>query len=193
MELEIKPAKLAGDKGYRYDWIDDYLMDGRIEPVIPSKSNENCDTRPVEFDTSWYRRRSVVEQLIGCLNERRRVATRYEKLASRYPLMVKLSLCSELTKSGGDKQNKGKSPTHASSNRIAGVLRVCGQTLIWSMCVLGAFGRSIQRVHLLKGLRFAARGRPSAPSIDKRRLEDSIHFGQNPASIDIKNYSRKNA
>ncbi|ELP32761.1 hypothetical protein RBSWK_03332 [Rhodopirellula baltica SWK14] len=92
MELEMKPAKLAGDKGYRYDWIDDYLMDGRIEPVIPSKSNEDCDTRPVEFDTSWYRRRSVVEQLIGCLNERRRVATRYEKLASRYPLMVKLAM-----------------------------------------------------------------------------------------------------
>ena len=44
------PAKLAGDKGYRADWIDDYLIELGIQPVIPSKENEDRDARPVEFD-----------------------------------------------------------------------------------------------------------------------------------------------
>lgn len=39
-----------------------------------------------------------------------------------------LSFCPELIKSGGDKQKKGKSLTHASSNRITGVRRVCWPT-----------------------------------------------------------------
>ncbi len=34
------PFALGGDKGYRADWIDAYLLDLGIEPVIPSKENE---------------------------------------------------------------------------------------------------------------------------------------------------------
>jgi hypothetical protein len=34
------PFALGGDKGYRADWIDRYLLDLGIEPVIPSKENE---------------------------------------------------------------------------------------------------------------------------------------------------------
>lgn len=33
------PFALAGDKGYRVDGIDEYLMSLDISPVIPSKSN----------------------------------------------------------------------------------------------------------------------------------------------------------
>ena len=44
------PLKLAGDKGYRADWIDQYLLDLGMTPVIPSKDNENRDERPVVFD-----------------------------------------------------------------------------------------------------------------------------------------------
>ena len=35
------PVALAGDKGYRADWIDAYLSELDIQPVIPSKSNED--------------------------------------------------------------------------------------------------------------------------------------------------------
>jgi len=35
------PVRLAGDKGYRADWIDDCLMELEVLPVIPSKSNED--------------------------------------------------------------------------------------------------------------------------------------------------------
>ena len=91
-DVEIKPAKLAGDKGYRYDWIDQYLMARKIAPVIPSKVNEDRKARVVEFDKPSYRRRCVVEQLIGWLKECRRVVTRFEKLASRYLSMIKLAM-----------------------------------------------------------------------------------------------------
>jgi transposase len=88
----IVPAKLAGDKGYRYEWIDDWLLQRRIAPVIPSKKNEDRSARAVEFDRVAYRRRCVIEQLIGWLKECRRVATRFEKLARNYLSMVKLSM-----------------------------------------------------------------------------------------------------
>ena len=88
----IAPAKLAGDKGYRAQWIDQWLLGRDITPVIPSKTNEDRDCRSVEFDKASYRRRSIIEQMIGWLKECRRVATRYEKLARNYLSMVKLSM-----------------------------------------------------------------------------------------------------
>lgn len=88
----IVPAKLAGDKGYRFDWIDRWLLDRKITPVIPSKINENRQARLVNFDGPSYRRRCIIEQLIGWLKECRRVGTRYEKLARNYLSMVKLSM-----------------------------------------------------------------------------------------------------
>ena len=81
---QVLPAKLAGDKGYRAAWIDDWLLERQIEPVIPSKSNEDRDARAVEFDKTSYRRRCIVEQVIGWLKECRRVATRYDKLARNF-------------------------------------------------------------------------------------------------------------
>lgn len=90
--VRVAPAKLAGDKGYRSDWIDRWLLEQDIEPVIPSKVNEDPEARPVVFDKPFYRRRSVVEQLIGWLKECRRVLTRFEKLARNYLSMVKLSM-----------------------------------------------------------------------------------------------------
>ena len=35
------PVAMAGDKGYRADWIDEYLLELGIKPVIPSKENED--------------------------------------------------------------------------------------------------------------------------------------------------------
>lgn len=85
------PLKLAGDKGYRASWIDHYLMDLGIVPVIPRKENEDPNSRPVAFDKRAYRRRSVVECLIGWLTESRRIVTRFEKTAINFGGMVKLA------------------------------------------------------------------------------------------------------
>lgn len=85
------PVALAGDKGYRADWIDECLLASGIRPVVPSKKNEDRDARPVEFDREAYRRRNVVERLIGWLKESRRVFARYEKTALNFGGMIKLA------------------------------------------------------------------------------------------------------
>lgn len=85
------PFALSGDKGYRADWIDAYLLNLGIEPVIPSKENEDCTTRPVEFDKELYRRRNIVERLIGWLKESRRIFSRYEKTAKNFGGMLTLA------------------------------------------------------------------------------------------------------
>ena len=85
------PVSLAGDKGYRADWIDDYLLDLDILPVIPSKGNEDRDARPVEFDKTVYRQRNIVERLIGWLKECRRVFSRYEKTAKNFLGMIHMA------------------------------------------------------------------------------------------------------
>ena len=85
------PVALAGDKGYRADWIDEYLLDLGITPVIPSKCNEDHGARPVEFDKDAYRNRNIVERLIGWLKECRRVFSRYEKTAKNFAGMIRLA------------------------------------------------------------------------------------------------------
>jgi transposase len=85
------PVALAGDKGYRADWIDEYLIELGIKPVIPSKENEDRSARPVEFDKDLYRRRNIVECLIGWLKECRRVFSRFEKTAKNFGGMIKMA------------------------------------------------------------------------------------------------------
>lgn len=85
------PLALAGDKGYRADWIDAYLLALGIEPVIPSKANEDRDARAVTFDRDAYRQRNIVERLIGWLKESRRIFSRFEKTAKNFAGMIKMA------------------------------------------------------------------------------------------------------
>lgn len=85
------PVSLAGDKGFRADWIDDYLIGLGIRPVVPSKANEDREMRAVEFDFETYRDRNIVERLIGWLKECRRVFSRFEKTAINYAGMIKMA------------------------------------------------------------------------------------------------------
>lgn len=85
------PFALGGDKGYRADWIDEFLLDLGITPVIPSKENQDRDARPVEFDQEAYRRRNIIERLIGWLKESRRVFSRFEKTAKNFGGMITLA------------------------------------------------------------------------------------------------------
>ncbi len=85
------PRALAGDKAYRAKWIDDLLLNMGIKPVIPCRKGDDRERRPVDFDKAAYRRRSIVERLIGWLKESRRIATRFEKTALNFGGMVKLA------------------------------------------------------------------------------------------------------
>ena len=86
------PIAIAGDKGYRANWIDEMFMEMDVIPVIPSKENEDRDARPVEFDKDRYRQRNIVERLIGWLKECRCVFARFEKTAINFAGMVKMAL-----------------------------------------------------------------------------------------------------
>lgn len=86
------PVSLAGDKGYRANWIDEMLTEMEIKPVIPSKENEDRKKRIVEFDKDKYRKRNIVERLIGWLKECRRVFSRYEKTAINYSGIIKMAI-----------------------------------------------------------------------------------------------------
>jgi transposase len=91
MDEVLWPVSLAGDKGFRAAWIDDYLLSLDINPVIPSKINENGEDRPVAFDEEAYCERNIIERLIGWLKESRRILTRFEKTAQNYLGMLKVA------------------------------------------------------------------------------------------------------
>ena len=85
------PLALAGDKGYRAEWVDAYLLELGIKPVIPSKADEDRAARAVAFDKPAYRQRNIVERLIGWLKECRRVFARFEKTAKNFAGMIKMA------------------------------------------------------------------------------------------------------
>lgn len=85
------PVALAGDKGYRAEWIDAFLVELGMAPVIPSKENQDREARVVPFDKQAYRDRNIVERLIGWLKECRRVFSRFEKTAKNFGGMIKMA------------------------------------------------------------------------------------------------------
>lgn len=85
------PVALAGDKGYRANWIDEYLLELGIQPVIPSQEHQDRDARGLKFDRKLYRQRNIVERLIGWLKENRRIFSRFEKTAKNFGGMLKMA------------------------------------------------------------------------------------------------------
>lgn len=85
------PMAIAGDKGYRANWIDEMLIEMGVTPVIPSKENEDRDARSVDFDNDQYRQRNIVERLIGWLKECRCVFARFEKTAINFSGIIKMA------------------------------------------------------------------------------------------------------
>lgn len=84
------PAKAAGDKGYSYGHVREFLETRSIRPVIPYRSNQRRP-RGDRFDRRTYRKRSRIECAVGWLKECRRLGTRYEKLAVSFVAFTKLA------------------------------------------------------------------------------------------------------
>ena len=83
-----KPEAVIADKAYPAAWLLDAFRRKRVVPIIPSRADqpENPD-----FDRQRYRRRNLVERLVGRIKQFRRVATRYDKLATHYLAFVQLA------------------------------------------------------------------------------------------------------
>lgn len=88
-EPVLFPLQPAGDKGYRADWIEEYLPGFGIEPVIPSKSNEDPEPLQVSLDAEAYRARNVVERLAPAAPDERRSQTKPSTTALTRPAIAK--------------------------------------------------------------------------------------------------------
>lgn len=75
------PSELGGDKGYSYPGIRRWCKKRRIQPVIPTRSNQ---PREEDFDKGTYRQRNIIERAVNWYKEYRALGTRYEKLAVNY-------------------------------------------------------------------------------------------------------------
>jgi transposase len=78
------PRRLAGDKGYSYPRIRRWCKRHRVAAVIPTRKNQPRDEK---FDKETYKRRNIVERVVGWYKEYRSLGTRYEKLAVNYVAM----------------------------------------------------------------------------------------------------------
>ena len=89
-----RPDALAGDKGYSYNHVRRWLRRHRIRAVIPQRIDQlrTHKGRPLKFDRVQYRRRNVIERAVAWLKERRRIATRFEKLAQHYLAMLHIAM-----------------------------------------------------------------------------------------------------
>ena len=75
------PRQGAGDKGYSYTPVRRWLRRHHIKPVIPTRENQ---PREEDFDKQTYRRRNIIERVVGGFKWCRALATRYDKLAVNY-------------------------------------------------------------------------------------------------------------
>lgn len=90
-----RPKRVAGDEGYSYPHLRRALRRRGIKAVIATKKNQR---RLPGFEKETYRRRNVVERCIGWLKDRRRLATRFDKLAEDFLAMVQLAMLERLLK-----------------------------------------------------------------------------------------------
>jgi len=83
---------VAGDKAYDSAAIRKGIRRRGSTPVISHRKlrNGKYPAAAHGFDKETYRRRNVVERLIGKLKEFRRIATRYDKLAASFRCFILL-------------------------------------------------------------------------------------------------------
>jgi transposase len=87
------PAKLAGDKGYSYPHIRRWARRRHIAPVIPTRKDQ---PREEDFDKASYRKRNLIERVVGWYKECRALGTRYEKLAVDYIALWMVAMIEKL-------------------------------------------------------------------------------------------------
>lgn len=87
------PRRIGADKGYSYPDIRAWLRRHHLGEVIPTRKDQ---TRQESFDRAAYRRRSLIEQVVGWYKECRALGTRYEKLAVNYVALWMVAIIEKL-------------------------------------------------------------------------------------------------
>ena len=84
----VQPDALSADKAYDTDGILEYCAQEQIEAVIPPRSHRLVQR---SFDQHKYKNRNLIERFFCRIKQFRRIATRYDKLASRFASFVALA------------------------------------------------------------------------------------------------------
>lgn len=79
--INIQGSNVLADRGYDSNRLIDYIYDQGGEPTIPSRKNARSQRH---CDWWLYKERHLVEKLFLKFKAYRRIATRYDKLASTY-------------------------------------------------------------------------------------------------------------
>ena len=83
----IDTDAVVADKAFDSDALLHTIADAGAKAVIPPRSN--CST-PREYDVHQYKDRNLIERLFCRIKHFRRIATRYDKLASRFASFIAL-------------------------------------------------------------------------------------------------------
>ena len=76
------------DRGYDRSQIRQKLTLEAINPVIPPKKNRKS---PIAYDKQLYQLREKVERFFNKMKQFRRIATRYEKLATTFLAFIHMT------------------------------------------------------------------------------------------------------
>lgn len=81
-------GQFLADRAFDADWVREALIEKKIEPVIPPRSNRRF---PAEFDRETYKWRHLIETFFGKLKEYRGVAMRCCKTDSSFSAFVAIA------------------------------------------------------------------------------------------------------
>jgi len=86
---------MAADMGYSYNGIRKWLQRHHIKGAIPRRKDQPRDE---PFDKAAYRRRNLIERVVGWYKECRALGTRYEKLAVDYLALWMVAIIENILK-----------------------------------------------------------------------------------------------
>ena len=84
----VEPATVLADKAYDANALLACIANKQAQAVIPPRAPRKLQR---QFDHHQYRNRNVIERLFARIKQFRRVATHYDKLASRFASFVALT------------------------------------------------------------------------------------------------------
>jgi len=70
-----------GDKGYDSNRFREGLASRGMTPCIPGRTDRK---HPIDYDTELYKRRTLIERMVGRLKDWRRIAMRYDRCAHTF-------------------------------------------------------------------------------------------------------------
>lgn len=82
------PKRLLADKGYDANSLRERLAASKTEAVIPSTRSRKA---PIPYDAGAYIARNLIEKAFCRLKDWRRIATRYDKLATNFESAIAIA------------------------------------------------------------------------------------------------------